>query len=97
MDHRSVAFGWTVLSRAGFAASLRAPRCRPPASEPAFDFGGFSSSTSAFHSPHAGHCPCQRAVSLPHSVQKKAVLVLAMARGSAYGLRRTGYGVRGTV
>src|SRR5687768_8545853 len=37
-----------------------------------------SSSTSVFHALHAGHCPCQRGLSLPQSVQKKAVLVLAI-------------------
>src|SRR3954470_19367543 len=39
--------------------------------------GADGSSTSVFHSRQAGHWPCQRGVSLPHSRQKKAVLVFA--------------------
>jgi hypothetical protein len=30
----------------------------------------FGSSARLFHALHAGHWPCQRGVSLPHSVQK---------------------------
>ena len=32
-------------------------------------FGRVGASVSVFHAPQAGHCPDQRAVSLPHSVQ----------------------------
>ena len=62
------------------AATAPAARAEAPRVAAAFAlFGAVGSSTSVFHSRQAGHCPCHRAVSLPHSRQKNAVLVFAIA------------------
>src|SRR5256712_3342009 len=39
-----------------------------------------SDSTSVFHAPHCGHCPCHFGLWPPHSVHWKTVFVLATAR-----------------
>ena len=46
-------------------------------------FAGAGSSARVFHAPHAGHCPCQRGVSLPQSVQKKTVRSLGMRQAAS--------------
>jgi hypothetical protein len=78
VDHRSVAPGCTLERRAGAAARASSRPVRPRAA--VADFLDFSSSARVFHSPQAGHCPCHRAVSLPHWVQKKVVVVLGIRR-----------------
>src|SRR5690606_34451755 len=60
------------------APSLHAPGGRRPSCRPRGRARVVGSSASVFHAPQAGHCPCQRGVSFPHSVQKNAVLTLAI-------------------
>ena len=60
----------TVTSRSFFGVLRATPRTA------FWRAGAFlsSNSTIEFQAPHAGHCPCQRGVSLPHSRQTNTVL-----------------------
>ena len=60
----------TSSSFTGFAGT----RWEIPPVRPAGAFFATGSSTSVFHSLHAGHCPSHLLDSKPHSLQKKTVV-----------------------
>ena len=63
----------------------RAPNVVPASAEKRRDAGAGASasvSTSVFHTPHPGHCPCHFDAVAPHSVQANTVFALAMASPS---------------
>ena len=68
----------TVTSRSFFGALRARPRTA------FWRAGAFlsSNSTIEFQAPHAGHCPCQRGVSLPHSRQTNTVLDFILCSSS---------------
>jgi hypothetical protein len=70
----------TATSRSGTARGggpLAATR--PPARAPPVRAVGARSSTSVFHSPQPGHCPCHFGLVAPHWLQLKIVAGLATA------------------
>ena len=75
---RDVAQRHGRAARAAAGAAGRAPPARPAA--------GARSSTSVFHAPQPGHCPCQRGSAWPQSVQTRMVV------GRAIGVSRLGAG-----
>ncbi len=69
-----------LTSRNATTGAARAPRWAPtpPIALPREIRGGAASSTSVFHSPQPGHCPCQRASVCAHSEQTWIVVAAAI-------------------
>jgi hypothetical protein len=85
----------TSRSRTGADTPAPATRTDEPPAAPLLLRGAVGSSTSVFHSWQPGHCPCHRAVSLPHSRQKYAVFVFAIPSVSAAAQYSGGPSLRG--